>query len=204
MKRPEEAGYRDYVTTRMDVMRRTAYLLCRDWHLADDLVSITIGKLYRHWPRARRVEYLDAYVRRILVRTWLDEKARAWRREEPVETLPEPPVLPPDDVVERVGLLELLDALPPRRRAAVAARRAVPAGRRARRRRRARRPAGTARRAAAAAPGRGGAALLLRPFGRGDGRNPRVLARDREEPDGARARRAARARRREPELMEGP
>ena len=93
MKRPEEAGYRDYVTTRMEFMRRTAYLLCRDWHLADDLVSITIGKLYRHWPRARQVEHLDAYVRRILVRTWLDEKARAWRREEPAETLPEPVVL---------------------------------------------------------------------------------------------------------------
>ncbi|MDX3189238.1 SigE family RNA polymerase sigma factor [Streptomyces sp. MN03-5084-2B] len=119
MKRSEEAGYRDYVTTRMEVMRRTAYLLCRDWHLADDLVSITIGKLYRHWPRASRVEHLDAYVRRILVRTWLDEKVRAWRREEPAETLPELPVLPDDDVVERLGLLELLDALPSRRRAAV-------------------------------------------------------------------------------------
>ncbi|WP_410615952.1 SigE family RNA polymerase sigma factor [Amycolatopsis sp. lyj-109] len=120
MKRSEEAGYRDYVTTRMEVMRRTAYLLCRDWHLADDLVSITIGKLYRHWRRARQVAYLDAYVRRILVRTWLDEKARAWRREEPAETLPEPPMLPAEDyVVERLGLLELLDALPPRRRAAV-------------------------------------------------------------------------------------
>ena len=99
-------------------MRRTAYLLCRDWHLADDLVSITIGKLYRHWPRARRMDHLDAYVRRILVRTWLDEKARAWRREEPAETLPEPAELPGDDVGELRGLLELLDALPPRRRAA--------------------------------------------------------------------------------------
>ncbi|MEV7038664.1 SigE family RNA polymerase sigma factor [Amycolatopsis sp. NPDC051061] len=119
MKRPEEAGFRDYVTARMDVLRRTAYLLCRDWHLADDLVSITIGKLYRHWPRVRLMDHVDAYVHRILVRTWLDEKARAWRREEPAETLPEPAVLPSDDVVERLGLLELLDALPPRRRAAV-------------------------------------------------------------------------------------
>ncbi|GLY43597.1 RNA polymerase sigma24 factor [Amycolatopsis sp. NBRC 101858] len=119
MRRPEEAGFRDYVTARMDVLRRTAYLLCRDWHLADDLVSITIGKLYRHWPRARRMDHVDAYVRRILVRTWLDEKARAWRREEPAETLPELVVPPSDDVVERLGLLELLDVLPPRRRAAV-------------------------------------------------------------------------------------
>ena len=119
MRRLEEAGFRDYVTARMDVLRRTAYLLCRDWHLTDDLVSITIGKLYRHWPRVRRMDHVDAYVRRILVRTWLDEKTRAWRREEPAEMLPEPAVLPSDDVVERLGLLELLDALPPGRRAAV-------------------------------------------------------------------------------------
>ncbi|WP_328443814.1 SigE family RNA polymerase sigma factor [Amycolatopsis sp. NBC_00438] len=119
MRRSDETGYRDYVTARMEGLRRTAYLLCRDWHLADDLVSITIGKLYRHWPRARQMEFLDAYVRRILVRTWLDEKGRAWRREEPTETVPDPAVLPSDDVVARLGLLELLDALPPRRRAAV-------------------------------------------------------------------------------------
>jgi hypothetical protein len=72
---------------------------------------LPIGKLYRHWPRARQVQHLDAYVRRILVRTWLDEKARVWRREEPAETLPESPVLPTDEVVERLGLLEPLDAL---------------------------------------------------------------------------------------------
>jgi DNA-directed RNA polymerase specialized sigma24 family protein len=93
------------------ICRRTAFLLRRDWHLADNLVSITIGKLYRHWPRARQVQHLDAYVRRILVRTWLDEKARVWRREEPAETLPESPGLPTDEVVERLGLLEPLDAL---------------------------------------------------------------------------------------------
>jgi DNA-directed RNA polymerase specialized sigma24 family protein len=119
VKRSDEAGYRDYVTARMEVLRRTGYLLCRDWHLADDLVSITIGKLYRHWPRARQMAHLDAYVRRILVRTWLDEKGRAWRREEPAETLPEPAVLPNDDVVARLGLLELLDALPGGRGAAL-------------------------------------------------------------------------------------
>ena len=119
MKRSEEAGYRDYVTNRMEVLRRTAYLLCRDWHLADDLVSITIGKLYRHWRRVAGVAYLDAYVRRILVRTWLDEKDRPWRREEPTDALPDLPVAPVPGVVERAGLLDLLATLAPRQRAAV-------------------------------------------------------------------------------------
>lgn len=119
MKRSDEARYRDYVTCRMEVLRRTAYLLCRDWHLADDLVSITIGKLYRHWHRVAGVEHLDAYVRRILVRTWLDEKDRPWRREEPTDALPDVPAAPAHRVVERAGLLDLLATLAPRQRAAV-------------------------------------------------------------------------------------
>jgi RNA polymerase sigma-70 factor (sigma-E family) len=103
----------------MEVLRRTAYLLCRDWHTADDLVSITIGKLYRHWQRIGGVEHLDAYVRRILVRTWLDEKGRPWRREEPTDALPDWSMAPVNGVVERAGLVDLLSGLPPRRRAAV-------------------------------------------------------------------------------------
>ncbi|PRY35747.1 SigE family RNA polymerase sigma factor [Umezawaea tangerina] len=119
MKRSDEAEYRDYVTTRMDPLRRTAYLLCRDWHLADDLVSISITKLYRHWPRAKGMEHLDAYVRRILFRTWLDEKERPWRREEPAEDVPEGTTTPAMGVEDRDGLLDLLAALPPRQRATV-------------------------------------------------------------------------------------
>ena len=42
MQRSEEAAYRDYVTTRMDRLRRTAYLYCHDWHTADDLVAIAL------------------------------------------------------------------------------------------------------------------------------------------------------------------
>ena len=119
MKRAEELAYRDYVTARMEVMRRTAYLLCRDWHTSDDLVAITLGKLYRHWHRVSDAEHLDAYVRRILVRTWLDERGRPWRREEPADEVPDLSVSQPVQVVERAGLLDLLETLPPRRRAAV-------------------------------------------------------------------------------------
>src|ERR1044071_2927679 len=103
----------------METMRRTAYLLCRDWHTADDLVSITIGKLYRHWPRVGSAAGIDAYVRKALLRTWLDEKRRPWRREQPTDDLPELPSVEEYTVVSRAQLLDLLDGLPPRRRAAV-------------------------------------------------------------------------------------
>jgi RNA polymerase sigma-70 factor (sigma-E family) len=119
VRRSEENTYREYVLARMETMRRTAYLLCRDWHTADDLVSITIGKLYRHWPRIGGAPGIDAYVRKALLRTWLDEKRRPWRREEPTEELPELPSVEELAVVGRAELLDLLDGLPPKRRAAV-------------------------------------------------------------------------------------
>jgi RNA polymerase sigma-70 factor (sigma-E family) len=120
VKRSEENAYREYVVGRMEVMRRTAYLLCRDWHMTDDLVSITIAKLYRHWPRLSGAPGLDSYVRKMLLRTWLDEKRRPWfRREQVTEELPELPTSQEFAVVGRAQLLDLLDGLPPKRRAAV-------------------------------------------------------------------------------------
>lgn len=122
MRAADEAAYREYVTARLDPLRRSAYLLCRSWHTADDLVSITLGKLYRHWRRAERADHLDAYVRGILVHTWLDERRRPWRREQPVDEVPEPYAPHGSavaDVDERLGLLDLLATLPPRRRAVV-------------------------------------------------------------------------------------
>jgi RNA polymerase sigma-70 factor (sigma-E family) len=112
----DEDAYREYVAARMDRLRRMAYLLCHDWHTADDLVAGTLLKLYRGWRRAQRVESLDAYVRQILTRTWLDERRRPWRRESATDQVPER-VAPPVPAVDESGLMELLRALPPRRRA---------------------------------------------------------------------------------------
>ncbi len=114
-----EASFREYVTRRLDVLRRTAYLLCRDWHTADDLVSVTITKLYRQWHRVGDHPRVDGYANKILLRVWLDERKRPWRREQPTEEMPEPPSPVDLRVVDRAQLLDLLDLLPPRRRAAV-------------------------------------------------------------------------------------
>jgi RNA polymerase sigma-70 factor (sigma-E family) len=116
------SDYREYVTGRMDQLRRTAYLLCGDWHTADDLVSTALVKLYRHWSRVSTMDNVDAYSRRTLVRAWLDERRRPWRRERPAEFLPDRPDASAGsapDVVDRVTLLAQLAQLPPRRRAVI-------------------------------------------------------------------------------------
>ena len=72
--------YADYVEGRLAWLRRLAYLLCQDWHGADDLVQATVTRLYVHWPRAARMDNIDGYVRTILVRTFLGERRSPWFR----------------------------------------------------------------------------------------------------------------------------
>jgi RNA polymerase sigma-70 factor (sigma-E family) len=117
VKAAEEAAFRDYVGARMERLRRAAFLFCRDWHTADDLVGTTLVKLYQYWHRAQRAGNLDAYVHGILAHAWLDERRRPWRRERSVPDLPEraQPATPAGDE----DLLALLADLPPRRRACV-------------------------------------------------------------------------------------
>jgi len=113
----DEAGYREYVIHRLDGFRRTAFLLCGDWHQADDLVSIALVKLLRHWRRVSVMEQPDAYVRRVLLRTWLDERRRPWRREHPTEVVPDRPDPARADREAHTDVMAHLAELPPRRRA---------------------------------------------------------------------------------------
>jgi RNA polymerase sigma-70 factor (sigma-E family) len=121
VNRADEDEYRQFVAARLEPLRRTAYLLCRDWHTADDLVSITIGKLYRHWRRVVAADNVDAYARGVLTNAWLDEWRRPWRREKATDDLPDRVDLefPQAAWVDRQALLDLLQQLPPRRRAVI-------------------------------------------------------------------------------------
>ena len=70
-----------YYRARGAELRNTAYLLCGNWHLAEDLTQITFTKLYKAWHRIERREVLDQFARRVLLRAFLDERRRPWRRE---------------------------------------------------------------------------------------------------------------------------
>jgi len=120
--RSDVEGYREFVTSRMDGWRRTAYLLCGDWHTADDLVSTALIQLFRHWPRVSMMDSPDGYARRVLLRALLNERRRPWRRERTAGRVPEElsqasPAPGPDAVDDRLAILALLAELPARRRA---------------------------------------------------------------------------------------
>ena len=54
--------FREFMRDRASPLHQSAYLLCGDWHLADDLVQDTLVKAYQHWPRVRQADSPDAYV----------------------------------------------------------------------------------------------------------------------------------------------
>jgi RNA polymerase sigma-70 factor (sigma-E family) len=76
-------GFTAYVVGRRAHLFRAAYLLCGDPHRAEDIVQTALAKLYVAWPRASRADSVDAYVRRVIINSHLDEKRRPWRREAP-------------------------------------------------------------------------------------------------------------------------
>jgi RNA polymerase sigma-70 factor (sigma-E family) len=117
MRQADEDEYVAYVTARGSALRRTAYLLCGDWHRADDIVQTAIAKLYVHWNKAKRASFLDAYVRRILTRTYLDEQRLRWWSVQRVEAVPDQPTTPSSSAEDRMLLLDALAQVPPRQRA---------------------------------------------------------------------------------------
>lgn len=120
MRRPDDE-YREFVQSRARPLHRTAYLLCGDWHLADDLVQEALAKTFRHWRKVQGADSPDAYVKRILINE-VNRYGRRHRNAAPTtdvvaEGTPVPD--PSNRVVDRDVLLHALLSLPARQRATV-------------------------------------------------------------------------------------
>jgi DNA-directed RNA polymerase specialized sigma24 family protein len=71
-------------------LRRTAFLLCGDWHAAEDLAQATLAKTFVSWRRIRRQDAVYAYASRTLVNTYLADRRRRRSKELLSAWLPEP------------------------------------------------------------------------------------------------------------------
>ncbi|MEV4147284.1 SigE family RNA polymerase sigma factor [Amycolatopsis sp. NPDC049691] len=111
--------FTEYVTARSDWFRKVAYLLCGDWHRADDLVQTAITRLYANWPRAARADNLDGYARRTLVNAFLAEQRTSWWRRVDLRGTDHERTAPGADVEAALDLRAALDRLPARQRATV-------------------------------------------------------------------------------------
>jgi RNA polymerase sigma-70 factor (sigma-E family) len=117
---PWEGEFSAYFEARGPALRSTAFVLCGDWHRAEDILQATFLKLYVIWPRLSRREELDAFARRVMFRIFLRENRRLWRSREQVSgELPEHAGPPDSDVAQRVAVRAALAGVPPKQRAAL-------------------------------------------------------------------------------------
>jgi RNA polymerase sigma-70 factor (sigma-E family) len=108
----------EFATAAVPRLRRTAFLLCGDWHMAEDLAQTTLTKMFVSWRRIRRQDAAFSYASRTLVNTYIADK-RARRSSEVVtDVLPESLVMP-ETPETRLVVMAALATLAPRARAVV-------------------------------------------------------------------------------------
>lgn len=71
-----EREFREFVEAQQAQLRRSAFLLCGDWHQAQDLTQTSLMKLYVAWGRVRRDGNVGAYARTILAHTFIDQQRK--------------------------------------------------------------------------------------------------------------------------------
>lgn len=120
-----DGAFTAYIEAQIPGLRRIAYLLCQDWHRADDLTQTALTRLYVHWRRSSQAENRDAYLRAILLNVYLAEQRTAWwKRTDPqpesdLDYEQEGQGAPPPDLDALLDLRAAMKDLAPRRRAAV-------------------------------------------------------------------------------------
>lgn len=117
----DEAEFVEYVQSSAPRLRRLAYLMCGDWHQAQDVVQQVYVRLYVAWPRLRRADAFHAYARRTVISVVRDDGRRPWRRQERVTgRVPDMPGADPHAVVDtRIALIRYLQQLPERQRTVI-------------------------------------------------------------------------------------
>lgn len=109
----EPEGFREFIVARSPALLRSAELITGDLQLAQDLVQTALAKA---WPRWKRLDSPEAYVRTAMVRTYLTWRRRRWRAEAPTALLPESGA-PAADHDLRIAVSAALATLAARQRA---------------------------------------------------------------------------------------
>ncbi|MET7305393.1 SigE family RNA polymerase sigma factor [Embleya sp. NPDC005575] len=113
-------GFTEYAQAAAPRLRRTAFLICGDWHLAEDLTQTALEKLYVAWRRVERTGNPDAYAKRVVLNAYLDRRRLRSSGEVPgvdAEALARVPAMGDESAELRVTLMAALLHLVPRDRA---------------------------------------------------------------------------------------
>jgi RNA polymerase sigma-70 factor (sigma-E family) len=116
--RSAEREFAEFAEVALPQLRRTAFLLCGNWHTAEDLAQTTLAKMFVSWRKIKRRGAVHAYAKRTLVNAYVDDKRLKRSGEILTDRLPER-VAEPQAVETRLLVRAALAALPPRGRAVV-------------------------------------------------------------------------------------
>ena len=119
MRTEDERAYREFAAVHLQTLQRPAYLLCGDWHTAQDLVQTALLQMYAAWPRLGADVDRHAYARRVLVNAYISSRRRHWWRREISTGVVVDVASVTADPAERESQRLLLLSLPPRQRAVV-------------------------------------------------------------------------------------
>ena len=108
----------EFATAAVPRLRRTAFLLCGDWHTAEDLAQTTLTKMFVSWRRIRRQDAAFSYASRTLVNTYIASRRGRRASEIVTDVLPERLAMP-DSPETRMVVMAALATLAPRARAVV-------------------------------------------------------------------------------------
>jgi RNA polymerase sigma factor (sigma-70 family) len=107
----DDQEFVEFAAASAERLRNTAFMLCRDWHLAQDLTQTALTRLYVGWRRAVQADNLLAYAQKVLLRAYLDHRRRRSSTESVTGVLHE--------TGYRLTMLDALAQLPARDRAIV-------------------------------------------------------------------------------------
>ena len=113
----EDDEFVAFVERSGDRLCETAFWLCRDWNLAQDLTQTTFIKVYLSWRRIKN-DNPYPYCKKVLLRTYLDHKRLRSSAEVRTDAVPDQPGAA-DTPELRLTLLDALGHLGPRDRAII-------------------------------------------------------------------------------------
>ena len=108
----------EFATAASPRLRRTAFLLCGDWHTAEDLAQTTLAKMFVAWRRIGQLDQVHAYATRTLVNCYLASRRRKRATELLLSRFPDRAVEPHTPEL-RLVVLDALATLPAKARAVV-------------------------------------------------------------------------------------
>ncbi|WP_329072711.1 RNA polymerase sigma factor [Amycolatopsis sp. NBC_01480] len=116
----DRKSFIDVARDRAPAWQRVSFLMCGDWGLAEDIVQVTLLRLYKRWHRLD-LNGIEAYARKVMARLAIDASRQPHRRSELLAVPPDHPHL---DAASEDGadVRAALGKLGPRQRAVLALR----------------------------------------------------------------------------------